>query len=86
MLPLYRDSHFAFRFVEDRLVDRFHLEGVESGTPVPVFALDLATGERLELIAQAVTGDGGWVSLPEAFAVRAGSGFVAVPCSSRLLE
>lgn len=43
MLPLYCDPHFAFRFAEDRLVGRFHLDGVEAGTPVTVFALDPAT-------------------------------------------
>ncbi len=40
--------------------------------------LDLATGERLRLIATASVG-GGWVDLPEPIGVRAGEGFVAVP-------
>jgi hypothetical protein len=79
MLPLYRDPHFTFWFAEDRLVDRFHLDCVESGTPVSVFDLDTATGERLGLIAEAVVGDGGWVDLAEPLVVRAGGGFVAVP-------
>lgn len=78
MLPLYRDPHFTFRFVEDRLVDRFHLDDVEPGTPVYVFDLNPATGERREPIAEAVAGDDGWVTLSEALLVRAGSGFVAV--------
>ena len=78
MLPLYRDPHFTFRFAENRLVDRFHLEGVEPGTPVSVFAIDPATGERLGLIATAVASDGGWIDLSEALVVRAGIGFVAV--------
>ena len=86
MLPLYRDPHFTFRFADDRLIDRFHLDGVEAGTSVSVFAIDSATGERLGLIADAVAGDGGWVDLSEALVVRAGSGFVAVPVSSRLVE
>jgi hypothetical protein len=31
MLPLYHDLHFAFRFAADRLIPRFHLEGVGAG-------------------------------------------------------
>jgi hypothetical protein len=79
MVPLHRDPHFTFRFAEDRLVGRFHLDGVEPGTPVSVFALDPVTGERLGLIAAAVAGDGGWVDLAEPLIVRVGGGFVAVP-------
>ena len=30
MLPLYHDLHFTFRFADDRLIPRFHLEGVEA--------------------------------------------------------
>jgi hypothetical protein len=78
MVPLYRDPHFTFRFADDRIVPRFHLDGVEPGTTVSVFALDPTTGERLGLIATAVAGDGGWVELPEPIVVRAGEGFVAV--------
>ena len=86
VLPLYRDPHFIFRFAEDRLVGRFHLDGVESGTPVSVFALDPATGERREPIAEAVAGDGGWVDLSEPLVVRAGGGFVAVAGSPQSEE
>ncbi len=78
MIPLYRDPHFTFRFKEDRLIDRFHLDGVEPGTLVSVFNLDPVTGERLGLIAQAVADDAGWVNLTEPLVVRAGGGFVAV--------
>jgi hypothetical protein len=31
MLPLYEDPHFTFRFADDRIIPRFHLEGVEAG-------------------------------------------------------
>jgi hypothetical protein len=79
MTPLYRDPHFTFRFADDRLVPRFHLDGVEPGTPVSVFALDPETGERQGLIAATVAGDGGWVDLPEPLVVRTGCEFVAVP-------
>lgn len=36
MLPLYRDPHFTFRFAEDRVIPRFHLDGGEPGTSVSV--------------------------------------------------
>jgi hypothetical protein len=31
MLPLYQDPWFTFRFADDRIIPRFHLEGVEAG-------------------------------------------------------
>jgi hypothetical protein len=86
MVPLYCDPHFTFRFADDRLVPRFHLDGVEPGTPVSVFAIDPESGERQGLIAAAVAGDGGWVDLAEPLIVRSGGGFVAVPASPRLRE
>jgi hypothetical protein len=78
MIPLHRDPHFTFRFADDRIIPRFHLEGVGAGRRVWVFKLDPATGERLGLIATASVGDGGWVDLPKPIIVRAGDGFVAV--------
>lgn len=44
-----------------------------------VFRFDPVTGERLNLIASATAGDGGWVDLSEPIMVIAGDGFVAVP-------
>ncbi len=79
MIPLYHDPHFTFRFAADRIIPRFHLDGVEVGRRVSVFRLDPATGGRLGLIATATTGDGGWVDLAEPVIVRAGEGFVVVP-------
>jgi putative acetyltransferase len=79
MTPLYRDSDFTFRFSDDRLVPRFHLEGVKAGHPVTVFALDPDTGNRGEVLAKATVGEGGWVELAAPLVVRAGGGFVAVP-------
>ena len=32
MLPLYEDPCFTFRFADDRIIPRFHLEGVEAGS------------------------------------------------------
>lgn len=78
-LPLYEDPWFTFRFAADRLIPRFHLEGVAAGRRVSVFRLDPATGEPLGLIATATVGDGGWVDLAEPIVVRAGEGFVVVP-------
>ncbi|AMV28522.1 Acetyltransferase (GNAT) family protein [Gemmata sp. SH-PL17] len=77
-MNLYRDAHYTFRFTEDRLIPRFHLEGVESGHAVTVFALT-DDGSRSHLLAKARVGEGGWVELAEPLVVRAGSGFVAVP-------
>jgi len=37
MLPLYNDAGFTFRFADDRIIRRFHLEGVEAGRRVSVF-------------------------------------------------
>ena len=78
MLPLYHDLHFTFRFADDRIIPRLHLEVVETGSWVVVFKLDPATGERMGLIATATVGEGGWADLPEPLTVRAGGGFVAV--------
>ena len=79
MLPLYEDPHFTFRFADDRLIPRFHLEGVEAGRRVSVFRIDPGTGERLGLLATAAVGEGGWVELTEPIIVKAGEAFVAVP-------
>ena len=79
MLPLYEDSWFTFRFADDRIIPRFHLEGVPTGRPVSVFRIDPGTGERLGLLATATAGEGGWVDLAEPVIVKAGEAFVAVP-------
>lgn len=59
MLPLYRESHFTFQFADERIIPRFHLEGVEAGWRVAVFRLDPVTGGRRNQIASATAGDGG---------------------------
>jgi hypothetical protein len=82
MLPLYEDPHFTFRFGDDRIIPRFHLEGVEAGRRVEVFKIDPATGERMSLLATATVGVGGWVDLLEPIIVRAGEAFIAVPIPS----
>lgn len=79
MIPLHHDPHFTFRFSDDRIIPRFHLEGVESGRRVSVFKIDPGTGERLSLLTTATVGDGGWVDLTEPIIVRAGEAFIAVP-------
>jgi hypothetical protein len=78
MLPLYQDPWFTFRFAEDRIIPRFHLEGVPAGSRVSVFMIDAATGERQGLLATAAVGDGGWVDLRQPIIVRAGEAFVVV--------
>lgn len=78
MIPLYDDPHFTFRFADDRIIPRFHLEGVPVGRRVSVFKIDPGTGERLGLLATATVGESGWVDLNEPILVRAGDAFVAV--------
>ena len=82
MLPLYEDPWFTFRFADNRLIPRFHLEGVGAGRRVSVFRINPATGERLGLLATATVGEGGWVDLAEPIIVRAGDAFIAVPESA----
>ncbi len=78
MIPLHHDPWFTFRFADDRLIPRFHLEAVEVGRQVSVFRIDTDTGERLGLLATATVGEGGWVDLREPIIVRAGEAFIAV--------
>jgi hypothetical protein len=79
MLPLYEDPCFTFRFDDDRLIPRFHLDGVEAGRQVKVFWIDFGTDERLGLLETATVGEGGWVDLVEPIIVRASEAFVGVP-------
>src|SRR4051812_27451126 len=79
MQPLYEGPWFTFRFADNRLIPRFHLEGVEAGRRVSVFKIDPATGERLGLLATAAVCDGGWVDLSVPVVVKAGNAFIAVP-------
>ena len=78
MLPLYKGPWFTFRFADDRIIPRFHLEGVEVGRNVSVSKIDPSTGERLGLMATATVGEGGWIDLPQPIIVRAGEAFIAV--------
>jgi hypothetical protein len=79
VLPLHHDPHYTFRFAADRIVPRFHPEGVGAGRRVAVFRLDPATGGRLGRLTTGVAGDGGWVDVADPIVVRAGDAFVAVP-------
>ena len=79
MTPLYEDPHFTFRFADDRIIPRFHLEGIEAERRVEVFKITPGTGERLGLLATATVGEGGWVDMTEPIIVRAGEAFIAVP-------
>jgi hypothetical protein len=79
MLPLYQDPCFTFRFADDRLIPRFHLEGVGAGRRIEVFKIDPGSGERLDLLATGTVGDGGWVDLQVPIIMRAGEAFIAVP-------
>jgi hypothetical protein len=79
VLPLYHDPYFTFRFADDQIIRRFHLEGVGAGRRVKVCKIDPGTHEHLGLLATATVGEGGWVDLEEPIIVRAGEAFVAVP-------
>lgn len=79
MIPLYHESHFTFRFADDRIIPRFHLEGVEAGRRISLFKIEPESGERLELLTTATVGEGGWVDLSGPIIVRAGDAFIAVP-------
>lgn len=78
VVRLYQDPWFTFRFAEDRLIGRFHLEGMAAGARVSIHRID-ATGERVGLVASATVREGGWVELQEAIVMRAGEGFVVTP-------
>jgi hypothetical protein len=78
-VTLFEEPFFTFRFADDRIIPRFHLEGVGAGRRVTVFRIDPATGERSEQLAAAVAGEGGWAELSQPIIVRAGEAFVAVP-------
>lgn len=78
MIPLHHESHFTFRFGDDRIIPRFHLEGVEAGRRISVIKIEANTGERLGLLTSATVGEAGWVSLTEPILVRAGDAFIAV--------
>ena len=79
MVPLYRDPHYTFRFTDDRITPRFHLEGVKAGVRVSVFKFDATTGERLGLLTTGVVGEGGWVELEAPIIMRAGDAFITLP-------
>ena len=52
MIPLHHDSHYTFRFADDRIISRFHIEGVSAGRRVDVFRIDswlqVLVGQRQE--------------------------------------
>ena len=79
MIPLYEDPNFTFRFADNRIIPRFHLDGIEAGRRLSVFKIDPTTGERLGLLANATVGEGGWVDLSVPIIVKAGDAFIAVP-------
>lgn len=79
VMPLYEDPHFTFRFADDRIIPRFHLEGLQAGRRVSVFKIDPGTNAKLDLLATAAVGEGGWVDLPQPLIVRAGEAFIVVP-------
>jgi len=84
MIPLHHDPHFTFRFDSDRIIPRFHLEGLPAGRRIGVFKMESATGKKLDLLSRATVGEGGWVDLPQPLLVRAGEAFLAEPEAERV--
>lgn len=78
MFALYEEPWFTFRFADDRLITRFHLEGVPEGRLVSLHELEPETGRRLGFLVRARVGKEGWVDLSKPIVVRRGEGFVAV--------
>jgi hypothetical protein len=79
MIPLYRQPWFEFRFAENRIIPRFHLEGIDSGRRVAVIKINPDNRELLDELATAIVGEGGWVDLKEPIVMRTGEAFIAVP-------
>ena len=79
MLPLDEDTPFTFRFTDNRILSRFHLESIPAGRRVSVFKRHPGTRERLGLLTTATVGDNGWVDLKKPILVQAGEGFIVVP-------
>jgi hypothetical protein len=79
VIPLHEDPFFTFRFAQDRIIPRFHLEGVSAGRLVRVYSADAKTLKPIHVLATAVVGESGWVDLPQAIVVRAGDVFVVFP-------
>jgi hypothetical protein len=79
VIPLHEDPFFIFRLAEDRIISRFHLEGVAAGRPVRVYAADPKSLAPTRFLATALVGEGGWVDLLQPIIVRAGEVFVVFP-------
>jgi hypothetical protein len=79
MIPLHHDPWFTFRFADERIISRFHLEGIPPGQRISVFKIDPGSRERMGLLATATVGEEGWVALAQPIIVRAEIAFIAVP-------
>jgi hypothetical protein len=79
MIPLYEDDCFTFYFADNRVIPRFHLQGVAPGRSISVYKIDPDSRARLDLMSTGLTGEGGWVDLTEPIIMRAGEAFIAVP-------
>lgn len=79
MIPLLHESHYTFRFGDDRIIPRFHLEGMMEGLRVRITRIETVNEVRSTMIATAIVGRDGWVDLAQPIRVRAGEGFVVEP-------
>jgi hypothetical protein len=55
MTTLYEDPWFTFRFADDRIIPRFHLEGMVVGQRVSVIKIDPESGGRLAALFESST-------------------------------
>ena len=78
MAPFYEDPQFTFRFNDNRIIPRFHLEGVKPSRQVRVIRIDPGTGEHLGLLALETVGEDGWVNLAKPIIVQAGEAFIVL--------
>lgn len=77
MISLFREPWYCFCFTEDRLIPRFHLEGVPTGVRVRVHQL---VQERPgPLLMEGAVDELGWVDCPTPLRMRRGEGFLAIP-------
>ena len=79
VIPLHEEPFFTFRFRDDRLIPRFHLEGVQAGRLVRVYSANPETLTPIRLLANSRVGEDGWVDLAQPIVVRAGEVFVVFP-------
>jgi hypothetical protein len=78
MIPIFREPWYRFCFAENRLIPRFHLEGVPTGVRVRVYRL--VQEEPGPLLLEGIVGEAGWVECLPPLRMHSGEGFLVIPC------